>query len=141
MDRLEPEERAQGEAPPAREPLSLSEWHRLGRPAGRDLQLSCADALDNDYPDLARARSIVIEFPAFTDGRGFSHARRLRGEGFGGELLAAGDVLPDQWSFLQRCGFTGFADPALSGEARERPSFRHGYQADEKSPGAATVRS
>lgn len=140
MDRLEPEERAQGEVPPAGEPLSLGEWHRLGRPAGRDLQLSCADALDNDYADLARARSIVIEFPVFTDGRGFSHARRLRGEGFGGDLLADGDVLPDQWSFLQRCGFTGLADPALRGAIEKRPAFRHAYQADGKSAEAPVAR-
>ena len=139
MDRLEPEERARGEVPPAAEPLSYGEWQRLGCPAGHDLQLSCADDLDTDYSGLVRARSIVIEFPVFTDGRGFSHARRLRHEGFGGELLAGGDVLPDQWSFLQRCGFTGLADPALRGAANERPSLRNSYQADGKS--ASTVAS
>jgi len=141
MDRLEPEERAHGEAPPVREPLSLADWHRLGRPAGRDLQLSCADALDSDYAELARARRIVIEFPAFTDGRGFSHARRLRRAGFDGELLAGGDVLPDQWPFLQRCGFTDTANPAVSRSARDQRGFRHGYQADEQSAVAAVARS
>lgn len=141
MDRLEPEERARGEAPSVGKPLTFGEWRSLGCPAGHDLQLTCADALDRDYADLVRARRIVIEFPTFTDGRGFSHARRLRHEGFGGELLAAGDVLPDQWAFLQRCGFTGLADPALRGAADERPSFRHGYQADGRSARAAASRS
>ena len=140
MDRLELAERARGEAPPVGQPLTFGEWQRLGCPAGHDLQLSCADVLDKHYPDLVRARRIVIEFPVFTDGRGFSHARRLRHEGFGGELLAGGEVLPDQWSFLQRCGFTDLADPALRGSADERPSFRYGYQADGKSARAAAIR-
>lgn len=49
---------------------------------------------------------IVIEFPVFTDGRGYSQARRLREEfGYKGELRAAGDILPDQARFMERCGF------------------------------------
>lgn len=141
MDRLEPDERAHGEVPPGQEPLTLGEWHALGCPADRALDLSCDDALDNHYASLADARLIVIEFPAFTDGRGYSHARRLRAHGFGGELLAAGDVLPDQWSFLERCGFTDFKDATLRRAASVRPGFRHGYQADEHNGRAAVARS
>jgi uncharacterized protein (DUF934 family) len=49
---------------------------------------------------------IVIDFPAFTDGRGYSQARRLREEfGYRGELRAVGDILPDQARYMERCGF------------------------------------
>lgn len=49
---------------------------------------------------------IAIDFPKFTDGRGYSHARILRDElGYKGELRAIGDVLRDQIFYLARCGF------------------------------------
>lgn len=56
---------------------------------------------------LRRLRSlqlIVLRFESFTDGRGFSLARRLRQFGFTGRLRAAGHLLPDQWPFLEDCG-------------------------------------
>ena len=53
---------------------------------------------------------IAINFPVFSDGRGYSYARQLRDQfGFGGELRAIGDVLKDQLFFYQRCGFNSFA--------------------------------
>ncbi len=49
---------------------------------------------------------VVIEFPAFGDGRGFSLAVRLRKDfGFKGEIRAIGPVIPDQALFLLRAGF------------------------------------
>lgn len=61
-------------------------------------------------PHLARLRLVEVNFPAFTDGRGYSAARILREAGYGGELRAVGDVLVDQISFMRRCGFDAF-DP------------------------------
>lgn len=52
---------------------------------------------------------IAIEFPVFTDGRGYSLARMLRERGYQGELRAVGDVLTDQLFFMARCGFNTFA--------------------------------
>ena len=53
---------------------------------------------------------ICINFPAFTDGRGYSIARQLRTHcEFQGELRAIGNVLRDQLQFYQRCGFTSYA--------------------------------
>ena len=61
-------------------------------------------------PWLATLPLIAIRFPVFTDGRGYSLARLLRGRhGYAGELRAVGDVLRDQLYFLQRCGFDSFA--------------------------------
>lgn len=49
--------------------------------------------------------SLILEFEAFRDGRGFSLAAVLRGQGYRGRLIAAGKVLPDQARHLRRCGF------------------------------------
>ncbi len=60
----------------------------------------------------ARAAMVVIEFPGTKDGRGFTLARRLRERyGFSGEIRAAGHILPDNYVFMSRCGFTTAAVP------------------------------
>ena len=59
--------------------------------------------------DLEFLGLVQLEFPAFTDGRPYSNARRLRERyGFEGELRAVGEVLRDQYLFLHRCGFDAF---------------------------------
>jgi len=58
---------------------------------------------------LAHLDVIALNFPAFTDGRAYSQARRLRTEfNFEGELRATGDVLADQAGFLTQVGFDTF---------------------------------
>lgn len=53
--------------------------------------------------------TIAINFPAYTDGRGYSIAQILRNElGWQGELRALGDVLIDTLFYLARCGFDSF---------------------------------
>jgi len=60
--------------------------------------------------DLARLPLVAVNFPKFTDGRGYSIARTLRERyGYRGELRAIGDVLHDQLYLLRRCGFDAFA--------------------------------
>jgi uncharacterized protein (DUF934 family) len=57
-------------------------------------------------PYLDRLAVIVLTFPNFKDGRGYSQARLLRERyGFVGELRAAGQILRDQFLFLVRAGF------------------------------------
>jgi uncharacterized protein (DUF934 family) len=60
-------------------------------------------------PHLDRIALVEINFPAYTDGRGYSAARILREYGYTGELRAVGDVLLDQLSHMRRCGFDSFA--------------------------------
>jgi uncharacterized protein (DUF934 family) len=68
-----------------------------------------SDKLPSDIPDLERLAVVAIEFPKFTDGRGYSIARQLRQRyGFRGELRAVGWVLRDQLFYLERCGFNAF---------------------------------
>jgi len=67
------------------------------------------DPLEALLPWLAELPLIAIHFPVFTDGRGYSQARLLRGRhDYRGELRAVGDVLRDQVYFLHRCGFDAF---------------------------------
>lgn len=48
---------------------------------------------------------VRIRFPAMTDGRGFTLARRLRLAGFTGRLRAAGPLVADQYAMARRVGF------------------------------------
>jgi uncharacterized protein (DUF934 family) len=60
--------------------------------------------------DLRHFDLIAVNFPQFTDGRGYSIGRLLRERyGWRGELRATGDVLRDQLFYLARCGFDAFA--------------------------------
>lgn len=61
-------------------------------------------------PWIGRLALIAVDFPKFTDGRGFSVAFLLRSRfGYRGELRAIGDVLADQLFFMRRVGFDAFA--------------------------------
>ncbi len=83
-------------------------------------------------PMLGRLSLIVVHFPAFTDGRGYSAARILREAGYKGELRASGDVLVDQIRYMRRCGFDSFAPDAPLDEAavaRALDHYTHVYQA------------
>jgi uncharacterized protein (DUF934 family) len=60
--------------------------------------------------DLPLFGVVAVNFPKFTDGRGYSIARLLRERyGYRGELRAIGDVQRDQLFYLARCGFNAFA--------------------------------
>jgi uncharacterized protein (DUF934 family) len=72
--------------------------------------LSPADDVTALQPYLDRLAIVVVTFPAFADGRGFSQAALLRTRlGFEREIRAIGDVLIDKIPLMQRCGITSFA--------------------------------
>lgn len=59
--------------------------------------------------DLDRLTLVALDFPVFSDGRGYSSARLLRERyAYKGELRAIGDVLCEQLSFMLRSGFDTF---------------------------------
>lgn len=61
-------------------------------------------------PWLAVLKLVAVDFPKFTDGRGYSIAFLLRSRlGYRGELRAIGDVLADQLFYMRRVGFDAFA--------------------------------
>lgn len=83
---------------------------------------------------------IAVNFPKFTDGRGYSIARLLRERyHFPHELRAIGDVLLDQLFFMKRCGFDSFklrADKDINKAPACLGAFDETYQAafDQKDP-------
>ncbi len=91
---------------------------------------------NQDPADLADAINrfalIAVNFPKFTDGRGYSIAALLRSRyGFKGELRAIGDVLRDQLFYMQRVGFNAFAvrtDKDIHDAAKSLNDFSESYQ-------------
>lgn len=60
--------------------------------------------------DLEQLPLVAIDFPLFTDGRGFSYGRALRERyGYRGEVRAIGQFIRDQLYHLSRCGFDAYA--------------------------------
>lgn len=74
-----------------------------GEGAALDLPLDADPAAVAPYFNILGL--IVVPFPGFADGRGFSLARRLRALGYRGRLRAAGHVITDQYPFARFCGF------------------------------------
>ncbi|MEM9739986.1 MAG: DUF934 domain-containing protein [Pseudomonadota bacterium] len=80
-------------------------------------------------PYLDRVARIEIDFPKYTDGRGFSQAQLLRRRlGYEGELRAVGHVLRDQLLYMHRSGFDAYATsradlPSFLEAMREFSSF------------------
>ena len=65
--------------------------------------------IDELTPYLDRLALVALVFPAFKDGRAYSQARILRERlKYRGELRATGQVLRDQFLFMQRAGFDTF---------------------------------
>jgi uncharacterized protein (DUF934 family) len=65
--------------------------------------------VEDVLPYLSRLDLIAVRFPGFADGRGLSFAALLRSRyGFGGELRAFGDIIPDLGQYLHRSGFDAF---------------------------------
>lgn len=88
-----------------------------GAPIG--IRLASSDRVEDIEADLASFGVVVLEFPAFTDGRAYSTARLLRDrDDYTGEIRAAGNVLFDQLAFMTRCGFDAFdVDDSIDADA------------------------
>jgi uncharacterized protein (DUF934 family) len=83
-------------------------------------------------PRLSTITDIAIEFPSFTDGRGYSHAASLRQRlNYKGRLRAVGDVLVDQVAYMARVGFDEIElreDQSLEAAQRALKAFSAPYQ-------------
>jgi len=90
--------------------------------------------------DIAGLFLIAVDFPVFSDGRGYSIAFNLRSRlGFDGEIRAIGDVLRDQLFYMQRVGFNAFAtreDRSIEDALKGLTDFSDVYQTswDQKTP-------
>ncbi len=127
-----------GNTPPAAGQLAtLEQWLELADKKGSAVLLEPGQQPDVLYDHLDEIAMIAISFPVFTDGRGFSYARRLRERGFRGELRATGHFIRDQLTYLRRCGFNAFqmADESSLDEAMNSlGDFTEAYQAADDQP-------
>ena len=81
----------------------------LARNAPIGVRLNSDESPEELGDDVHRLSVVVIVFPKFRDGRGFSWARMLRTRlNFSGEVRAGGDFLYDQIAYLARTGFDAF---------------------------------
>ncbi|XAZ25753.1 DUF934 domain-containing protein [Sinorhizobium sp. B11] len=100
---------------------------------GLGVVIKPADDVLKLEPYLYRLEIVAVAFPAFNDGRAFSHASLLRQRlGYTNELRAVGDVLIDQVPLMLRVGIDSFAvtnETAIRRLSEKRlPSIPHHYQ-------------
>lgn len=115
---------ADGEPVPTDRPaiVSFERWQIErasfdGRNAALGVRLKSGTLAGAIAADLDRFALVAVEFPKFRDGRGFSTARELRERyGYEGEIRAVGHVIPDQYRFLVRTGFTSAEAPEGTNE-------------------------
>ncbi|SEM88982.1 protein of unknown function [Gemmobacter aquatilis] len=99
--------------------------------AGTAVDLAHTDdpaALEAVLPQLSLIR---VAFPAFSDGRAFTIARRLRMMGYTGELRALGPVIADQYAMARRVGFDSveISDDLAARQPEDQWKFRANWQA------------
>lgn len=73
------------------------------------LRIDPEDDLLQVITHLPKVGLVAVNFPKFSDGRGYTKARLLRERfHYSGELRAVGEVLADQLFYLSRCGCDAF---------------------------------
>lgn len=93
-------------------PLAVWQAQReqLARRAQVGVWLASHERAEALRDELDKFAVIAVDFPKFSDGRGYSIAYNLRKRlGYKGELRAIGDVLRDQLFQMLRTGFDAFA--------------------------------
>jgi len=78
--------------------------------------------------DHLGAAMIAVEFPAMTDGRGFTLARLLRELGYKGRIRATGSLIADQYAMARRVGIDEVQIPAAL--AKRQPADQWLARAD-----------
>lgn len=104
------EVKAEGAQKPLLSLDALVEKAEASNDGGLGVLIRPADDVHRLEPWLDRIAMVALEFPAFNDGRAFSHASLLRERlGYRQELRAVGDVLIDQIPLMLRVGIDSFA--------------------------------
>jgi len=138
----EGQEAATAEVPAGKIIVPLAVWLAqrdvLAQRAELGVWLAPDELADSIKADLDRFAVIAVDFPKFTDGRGYSTAFNLRRRlGWTGELRAIGDVLRDQLFQMARCGFDAFAtrqDRSIHDALKGLSVFSETYQASIDNP-------
>ena len=116
---------------------TLAQWQAQDDKIGSAVQVEPGEGVQDLLENLDDIVLVVVNFPAFADGRGFSYGRELRERGYRGELRASGHFMRDQMTYLQRVGFNAFAlaDESTLDDALESLSdFSEYYQASADQP-------
>lgn len=111
---------------------TLQQWMQLSDKRGSAVQLEPGEEPTALLDSLEALELVVINFPVFTDGRGFSYGKNLRERGYRGELRAGGHFIRDQLTYLRRCGFDAFQfadDSHLEAALESLQDFTEFYQA------------
>lgn len=108
---IETEDRKAGEGEQPVRPLAdFLAYAEASNESGLAVLIKPADDVRALAPYLDRIALVAVEFPAFNDGRAFSHASLLRDRlNYQGDVRAVGDVLIDPIPLMLRCGITSFA--------------------------------
>ncbi|MFA5983485.1 MAG: DUF934 domain-containing protein [Methylococcaceae bacterium] len=117
--------------------ISLSRWQQdkaqlINHQGLLGVQIEPTEVISDIAADLGQFAMVAINFPVFSDGRGFSHAQMLSGQyGYTGEIRAVGQFMVEQVFYLSRVGFNSFclANPAeLPGALASLNDFSVSYQ-------------
>ena len=97
--------------------VTLNRWQKeretLLQHTGKvGVRLAPADNSADLATDLDKISLVEVDFPVYTDGRAFSHARMLRHHyKYQGEIRAVGNFMVDQVFYLSRVGVNAFQLP------------------------------
>jgi uncharacterized protein (DUF934 family) len=118
--------------------FSVSFGRYLGLKQGREngplpdgVRLAPVDDPAQLEPFLPEIALIEVDFPRYTDGRGFSQAQLLRRRyGYSGEIRAVGHVLRDQIFYMHRSGIDAYETrrAGLSEVLEALAEFTEAYQ-------------
>lgn len=130
------------EVPEGKIIVPLAVWQAQRETLGRRVAIAVWLAPDEQAAsikdDLGRLALVAVDFPKFSDGRGYSTAFNLRKRlAYTGELRAIGDVLRDQLWPLSRVGFDAFAtrqDRSIHDALKGLTVFSETYQASSDQP-------
>ena len=119
------------------EVLDLEQWLQSEDRASRAVVLEPGETLAPLLQYIDQIPMVLVNFPTFMDGRGFSYGRELRERGYKGELRAVGHFIRDQLTYLSRCGFDAFQfedESELEAALQSLADFSEHYQASVDSP-------
>ena len=119
------------------EVLDLEQWLQSEDRANRAVVLEPGETLAPLLQYIDQIPMVLVNFPTFMDGRGFSYGRELRERGYKGELRAVGHFMRDQLTYLSRCGFDAFQfedESELEAALQSLADFSEHYQASVDSP-------
>lgn len=116
----------------------LAQKDRLSQRAELGVWIAADERFEALKGDAERFAVIAVDFPKFSDGRGYSIAFNVRKRlGYTGELRAIGDVLRDQLFSMSRVGFNAYAtrqDRSIHDALKGLTVFSETYQASVDQP-------